>query len=160
MLNSRNPNDLTAVVKRKYDAMMALIKADPWFDTNGIDLITTSTRRDNASQDALYAQGRTKPGKIVTNVKGGDSKHNFGVAFDIVPTRHGVPIWGTKGNGLDQDPTDDNTDDLEVWERIAAHGRAAGLDWGGDWKSFKDLPHFEYTGGLTLVDLKAGMIPS
>jgi peptidoglycan L-alanyl-D-glutamate endopeptidase CwlK len=160
MLNSRNPNDLVLIVKRKFDSMMEAIRLDPWFPTNGIDLIVTSTRRDNESQDALYAQGRTKPGKVVTNAKGGTSAHNFGVAFDIVPTRHGVPIWGTKGNGLDQDPTDDNTDDLEAWERIAAHGRSVGLEWGGDWSSFKDMPHFQYMGGLSMADLRAGKVPA
>lgn len=159
MLNSRNPNDLVPIVRILYDQMMAAIHEDPWFATNGIDVLTTSTRRDNESQDALYAQGRTKPGKIVTNVKGGGSMHNYGVAFDIVPTRHGVPVWGTKGNGIDENPTDDATDDLEAWERIAAHGRAVGLEWGGDWVSFQDRPHFQYTGGLSLADLRAGKVP-
>ncbi len=159
MLNSRNPADLQPLVQGMHAAMMASIDADPWFQANGISVLTTSTKRDNESQDALYAQGRTKPGKVVTNVKGGGSMHNYGIAFDVVPTRNGIPIWGTKGNGIDEDPTDDATDDLEAWERVAGHGRAVGLEWGGDWTSFKDRPHFQYTGGLTLAQLKAGQVP-
>lgn len=159
MINSRNPSDLLPVVQAMHTSMMVRIKADPWFQQNGIDVLTTSTLRDNEAQDSLYAQGRTKPGKIVTNVKGGGSMHNYRIAFDVVPTRNGVPIWGTKGNGIDENPSDDATDDLEAWERVAAHGRAAGLEWGGDWDSFKDRPHFQYTGGLTLAQLRAGQLP-
>ena len=50
----------------------------------GVRLRFTQTLRTNKEQDDLYAQGRTKKGKIVTNAKGGQSIHNFGLAFDIV----------------------------------------------------------------------------
>ena len=42
------------------------------------------TLRTFKEQDDLYSQGRTRPGKIVTNAKGGDSYHNYGLAIDIV----------------------------------------------------------------------------
>lgn len=114
---------------------------------NGIDLLITSTYRDPAEQDALYAQGRTKPGKKVTNAKGGQSMHNYRLAYDVVPLRNGKAVWGTTG------------DDLVLWNRVGALGKAAGLEWAGDWKSFKEFPHFQWTGGLTLKELQAGERP-
>ncbi len=122
----------------------------------GIDIIITSTYRDIESQNALYAQGRTTAGKIVTNARGGYSWHNYRLAFDFVPLRYGKPVWGTSGNGLDDNPADDEKDDLELWQRVAAIGKECGLEWAGDWKSFKEFAHLQYTGGLTLADLRAG----
>ena len=110
-------------------------------EAEGIDLLVTSTYRDNASQDALYAQGRTAPGRIVTNARSGQSYHNYRCAVDVVPIRNGKAIWDVK------DP---------VWQRIGTLGKAAGLEWAGDWKRFKEFPHFQYTGGLTLAQLQKG----
>lgn len=117
---------------------------------SGIDVLITCTYRSNAEQAELYAQGRTKPGRKLTNAKPGQSKHNHTVdglpaslAFDVVPLRHGKPVWGTSGNGIDSDPTDDDRDDLELWQRVGAIGEAAGLSWAGRWTSFREFPHFE-----------------
>jgi len=71
----------------------------------GIDVIITSTLRDNESQDALYAQGRTTKGAIVTNARGGQSFHNYGVAFDFCPIVNGKCQWNDaelfkKGGGI------------------------------------------------------------
>lgn len=110
----------------------------------GIDILVTSTFRDAESQSALYAQGRTTPGKIVTNARGGQSWHNWRCAYDVVPLRNGKPVWGTTG------------EDLKLWKRVGEIGKACGLEWGGDWKQLRDLPHFQWTGGLTLADLQAG----
>lgn len=123
------------------------------------DVLITSTYRDHASQNALYAIGRSKPGRKVTNARGGQSYHNWRVAFDIVPLRNGTPIWGTKGDGIDSDPSDDKTDDLEVWQMIGAIGKSCGLEWAGDWKKFREYPHFQATGGLSLADFKIGLKP-
>ena len=124
-----------------------------------IDLLVTSTYRDLESQASLYAIGRTAPGKIVTNAKPGESLHNWRVAFDVVPLRFGKPVWGTKGNGMDDDPSDDDKDDLELWQRIGEIGKNCGLEWAGDWKAFKEFPHFQFTGGLSLKDLQFGKFP-
>lgn len=104
----------------------------------GIDLIITCTYRSAAEQDALYTQGRTTAGRIVTNARGGQSKHNnmvggypASLAFDVVPLRGGKPVWGTKG------------DDLALWQSIGQIGRMNGLEWAGDWKRFKEFPHFQ-----------------
>jgi len=135
VINSRSLNDLLPPVKSRAEKMIEGCKAV------GIDLLVTSTYRDNASQEALYAQGRTKPGKIVTNARAGQSFHNYRCAFDVVPLRHGKPVWDAK------DP---------VWQVIGQIGKQCGLEWAGDWKRFKEFPHFQYTGGLTLAKLREG----
>lgn len=154
MKNSRSLDDLNDDTKVRVQSMLARCAADPWFEANGITVIVTSTLRDYESQNALFAQGRTKPGKIVTNAKAGYSWHNFGCAVDVVPLRNGIAVWGTKGDGIDDNEADDRTDDLEVWERLAAHGEAADLEWAGRWVSFKEFAHFQYTGGLTMAQLR------
>jgi hypothetical protein len=58
--------------------------------------------------------------------------------------RHGKLVWGTGGNGIDNDPTDDDTDDLELWQRAGAIGKGIGLEWAGDWpKGKREFPHFQ-----------------
>ena len=110
----------------------------------GINVIITQGFRTIEEQNALYAQGRTKPGKIVTNARGGYSYHNFGLAFDFaVLNADGSVNW--------------NVD--EKWKRVGAIGKSLGLEWGGDWKDFKDYPHFQMTFGLSLADLRAGKRP-
>lgn len=110
----------------------------------GIYVVITQGYRSKEEQDALYAQGRIKPGKIVTNAKGGYSYHNFGLAFDFAIMKDDGNIsW--------------NVDDK--WKRVAQIGKSLGLEWGGDWKSFPDYPHFQYTFGLSLADLRAGKRP-
>jgi len=114
----------------------------------GIDLLITCTYRDREEQDRLYAQGRTAPGSKVTNAKGGQSFHNYRVAYDVVPMRNGKPVWKTAG------------EDGKLWERIGELGEAQGLEWAGRWKKFREMAHFQYTGGLTLADLQKGALPS
>lgn len=92
--------------------------------------------RTYAEQDALYAQGRTAPGNIVTKAKGGFSNHNFGLAFDIV--------------GITNGKLDYNLD----WKSLSTLGKSKGFEWGGDWK-FKDMPHFENMFGNSLKELRA-----
>ena len=101
--------------------------------TQGIIIKVTSAMRTYAEQDDIYAQGRTKPGKIVTNVKGGYSNHNFGIAFDV-----------TIFKGSD-DPEKAKTPVYEspAYKAIGAMGTDIGLAWGGNWTSIKDEPHFE-----------------
>lgn len=142
MINSRKIEDLHPKVQVKARQFLTLCEQE--FAGSGIKVQITATLRDSEYQDALYAQGRTKPGPVVTKAKGGQSLHNYGVAFDFVPVRGGVAVWGTSG------------EDGKLWRRIGEIGKSIGLEWGGDWVSFKDLPHFQYTGGLSLAAFQAG----
>jgi len=135
MINSRSLDDLLPPVKERVEKFLSSAKAA------GIDLLITSTYRDNASQNVLYEQGRTTPGKKVTNAKAGQSWHNYRCAVDVVPVVAGKPRWDVKD---------------EVWQQVGALGKAAGLEWAGDWKKFKEYPHLQYTGGLTLAQLQLG----
>ncbi|NDB70468.1 MAG: peptidase M15, partial [Methylocystaceae bacterium] len=83
MINSRKIEDLHPYVAKLCRAFVAACKKE------GIDILITSTWRDNEAQNALYAQGRTKPGKKVTNAKAGSSFHNYKLAFDFVPIVNG-----------------------------------------------------------------------
>ena len=95
--------------------------------------------RTNKEQDAFYAQGRTTAGAKVTNAKAGQSIHNYGLAVDIVLIIDGkTASWDTKADW----DGDKKADWMECVEIFKKHG----WDWGGDWKSFKDLPHFEKRG--------------
>jgi len=115
----------------------------------GIPLTVIFTRRSLETQDALYAQGRTTPGSIVTNARAGYSFHNFGLAFDVVPTELlSLPNWG--------DTPAQQAHTNVLWATVGKLGMALGLTWGGDFKSIEDRPHFEWSGGLTLAELRAG----
>ena len=129
MIASRLLSALNPIVAAKCEAHIAACKAE------GIELLITCTYRDSEMQDHLYAQGRTEPGKIVTNAKGGQSAHNYRLAYDIVPMLYGKPVWGTAGS------------DGELWQRAGQLGEAQGLEWAGRWATFKELPHFQYLGG-------------
>lgn len=134
MINSRDLSELLPPVKEKVSVFIRLCKAA------SIDLLVTSTYRDFESQNTLYAQGRTAPGKVVTNAKGGQSFHNYRCAIDVVPIVNGKCQWNDKA----------------LWDKIGQLGKQAGLEWAGDWVKFKETAHFQYTGGLTLKDLQAG----
>jgi len=148
---SRDIKDLHPDVQVLYNKFHDRCRRDPWFLKNGITVLVTCTYRSPEEQDKLYAQGRTAPGRKVTNARAGKSRHNArsadgtpaSQAFDVVPLRYGKPVWGTSGNGIDEDPTDDQKDDLEVWQRVGAHGEAVGLEWAGRWASFREFPHFQ-----------------
>ncbi len=103
----------------------------------GINLRITFGLRTFDEQSALYNKGRDENGntvdksKIVTNAKAGQSYHNYGLAFDIVEIKDGKAIW-----------SNDN------WDKIGEIGKGFGFEWGGDWTSFIDRPHFENDFGL------------
>jgi peptidoglycan L-alanyl-D-glutamate endopeptidase CwlK len=92
----------------------------------GIAIKVISGTRTYEEQNALYEQGRTQPGRVVTNARGGYSNHNFGIAFDI-----GV-FEG--GRYLDESP---------AYKAVGAIGMKLGLEWGGNWKTIQDEPHFQ-----------------
>ena len=92
----------------------------------GITIKVLSGLRTYDEQNELYAKGRTKGGNIVTNARGGFSNHNFGIAFDI-----GVFDGSTY---VPESPR---------YKAVGALGVELGLEWGGNWKTIKDEPHFQ-----------------
>jgi peptidoglycan L-alanyl-D-glutamate endopeptidase CwlK len=111
------------LTKRVTDLIEAL-------QSEGMQVEVVQGLRTFAEQDALYAQGRTKPGKIVTRAKGGQSNHNYGLAVDLCPFVNGQPQWN----------------DDAGFTRIGNEAKIRGLEWGGDWKKFPDTPHVQLPG--------------
>lgn len=108
-------------MKQKAEELTKLCKQ------NGIDILITQTLRTKAEQDALYAQGRTAPGKKVTNAKYPQSLHCWGIAFDFVPIVGGKAIWNQPA----------------LFLKVGELGESIGLEWGGRWKTIVDRPHFQ-----------------
>lgn len=103
-------------------------------------------------QNALYAQGRSRPGKIVTNAKGGSSYHNYGLAIDFCllldKDRNGTYesiSWNMKD--------DWDNDRVHDWMEMVNVFVASGWEWGGNWKTLKDNPHLQKTFGHTWREL-------
>ena len=113
----------------------------------GIDLLVTCTWRSGAEQDALYAQGRTTPGSIVTRAKAGQSRHNHtlsgrpaSLALDVVPLRLGKPVWAASD---------------AIWQDVGRIGKACGLEWAGEWKRMREFPHFEHPNAKAIAAKEA-----
>lgn len=119
----------------------------------GIYVQLSAGFRSYAEQNALYAKGRTKPGSVVTNARGGYSNHNFGLAIDYFLTdKEGkIAHWDIR--------KDMNANQVADWIEVANIAKSLGFAWGGDWKSFPDYPHLEMTGGLSTAQLRAGSRP-
>jgi peptidoglycan L-alanyl-D-glutamate endopeptidase CwlK len=94
--------------------------------------------RTYAEQNALFAQGRTKPGPKVTNARGGQSNHNFGIAWDV-----GIFVDGVyyTGKNAKQERAYDDLGALVKSKFVGV------LGWGGDWKKMKDKPHYQLVAG-------------
>ncbi|MFD0738890.1 M15 family metallopeptidase [Lysobacter koreensis] len=106
----------------------------------GIQARIISGTRSYAQQNALFRQGRYgNPGPVVTRARGGHSAHNFGIAWDI-------GIFTLRG-GYSRRARD--------YVAAARLGRAPGIEWGGDWTTFPDPPHYQLTTGLDLAAVRA-----
>ncbi len=117
--------------------------------TSGVKMLVTQTLRTFAEQDKLFAQ---KP--KVTNARGGQSIHNYGLAFDFCLVQNGKTIWDV-AKDFDGDKQPDWMEVVKVFED-------AGYTWGGKFRSISDKPHFEKTFGHTWQQLfeikKAGKL--
>jgi peptidoglycan L-alanyl-D-glutamate endopeptidase CwlK len=130
----------------------AALRATKAMADKGVLYVIFETLRSTETQIAYYAQGRLaletvndlriKAGlkpisnsenmRKITNCDGIKilSRHQGGSALDIVPmTPSGLPCWPGKQDGR--------------WRAIAEAMKTEGFEWGGDWTSFPDLPHFE-----------------
>ena len=135
MINSRKLEDLHPKVKLLCERFVASCAKQ------NIDVLITSTYRDGESQNALYAQGRTAPGKIVTKAKAGQSFHNWKCAFDFVPIVNGKAQWN----------------DTALFTKCGEIAEAVGLEWAGRWKGrMIEMAHCQFTGGLSLSDFQQG----
>jgi len=95
----------------------------------GLNPVIVSGLRSQQEQDKLYEQGRTTPGQIVTKTR--NSMHTQGLAFDIAALdENGSITWSPK--------------DTQFWDKMGTVGKSLGLTWGGDFRTFKDRPHFQY----------------
>jgi peptidoglycan L-alanyl-D-glutamate endopeptidase CwlK len=141
----KNLETLRLSVQPKFRAFMA--EAQAMAAVHGVDYFTISGRRSYAQQNALYAKGRTKPGPKVTNARGGYSNHNFGDALDNGVFKNGRYLDGSKKKA-ERDLA------LKIHRLAGDIAKKHGLEWGGDWKRFKDDPHFEFP-GLTMAQKRA-----
>lgn len=140
----RNINDLhPRLIEKVYQLIDLCAK-------NGITIGISECVRTVAEQDALYASGRTLPGNIVTNAKGSNysSMHQWGVAFDFYLK------MDVDGDGKISDDSYNNS--TKLFNKVGELGKSLGLEWGGNWKSIVDLPHFQLPDwGSTASKLKA-----
>ena len=139
MLNSRDIDRLRPDVAANCRKWLELCKEA------GLNVLVTQTVRDKEYQESLYAQGRTKPGSIVTNGK--------------VPTFHA----DTAGLAFDfcKNVKGHEYDDNAFFHKAAAIAKGLGFSWGGDWKSFPDMPHIQWDnqGAWTSKMILAGKLP-
>jgi len=135
LVNSRSLDDLHPRVKALAETFIKHC------DEAGYDILIYSTYRDIEAQNAIYAQGRTTKGSIVTNAKGGQSFHNYRVAFDWVPVCGGKARWN----------------DYLAYSKCGKIAEEVGLEWAGRWAGkLKETAHCQYTNGLSIADFQKG----
>jgi hypothetical protein len=104
----------------------------------GIELAVVESYRTHAKQNEYKVMGSK-----YTSSGAGRSKHQYGLAVDLVPIVDSVAVWDNKA----------------LWLKIGVEGEKLGLRWGGRWRKPYDPGHFEWTGGLTSVHLSHGELP-
>lgn len=129
-------NKLHPKIRKEVAALID--KAEAQLPAN-VKVRVTQGLRTIEEQNALYAQGRTKPGPVVTNAKGGKSYHNYGLAIDFVLLYSGVVSWKVNAD----------------WMKVVNVFKAAGYTWGGNFRSIKDYPHLEKSFGYSVSQLLA-----
>lgn len=146
--SERIKTELGAFDKRTEDNIMTLIpaaqrKAREFMNAvvgRSLTYKILSGTRTYAEQDALFSK-RPK----VTNAKGGESNHNFGIAWDVGIFENGKYYTGATDK--------EEQAYIELGAFIKANVR--GLEWGGDWKSFKDRPHYQLATGKSENQIRA-----
>lgn len=129
-------NDLESLHPYFRDRMLELIRI---CKAKGIELALVETYRTPTKQ-AEYR----KMGRRFTRTKAGQSKHQYGLAADVVPVVNGVPQWKN----------------YKLWRKIGPIGERLGLRWGGRWSRLYDPCHFEWTGGAIAANLARGKFPA
>ncbi|MDQ3748003.1 MAG: M15 family metallopeptidase [Acidobacteriota bacterium] len=119
-LNGQRLARVHPTLAKRSNELIALAKAE------GFELLIVQGLRTFAEQDAIYAQGRSRKGKIVTNARGGQSNHCYGASVDFLFITDGIPDWTE-----------------ELYRNLGDWTTKVGLDWGGRWRTYIDLPHCE-----------------
>ncbi len=140
-----NISGLNRKFRVKVEKFLAAL--EPVKAKHGITIEVISGLRSWSQQAALFAQGRTKPGKIVTKARPGSSWHNFGFAIDLGLFQNGIYLDAAKPKLADA-----------IYAEIAAIAEALGIEWAGRWKTFTESPHFQDRFGLTLTQARAKLI--
>lgn len=118
----------------------------------GITILITDGFRSIEEQNVIYAKGRTEEGPIVTQVQGGHSYHNYGLAIDFaLRTTKGKVVWDMKYDGNGNGKSD--------WMEVVEIAKQLGFSWGGDWDNFPDYPHLQMDFGYSIRDLRKGKQP-
>ena len=133
-------NIVTLMLKAQQGARATLKALNGGALGDGVTVKLLSGTRTYAEQNALYAQGRTKPGNKVTNAKGGQSNHNFGIAWDIGIFKGGAylgesPLYAKAGPIV-----------------LAA---TLGVEWGGNWTTIVDQPHYQLATEKSIAQVRA-----
>jgi len=107
--------------------------------SKGIELAVVETYRTVAKQNEYKGLG-----KKYTRSSGGRSKHQYGLAVDVVPVINSVPQW----------------DNVALWKKVGVVGEKLGLRWGGRWRHPYDPGHFEWGGGVSGAAMEQGRTPN
>lgn len=143
MSSSRDPESLKPEFLAKVRRWKAACTA------RGVDVLVYCYTRSPEEQADLYAQGRTRPGRIITNARPWQSAHNYGLAVDAVPMVNTKPDWSYS------DVNGDKVPDEPWWAVMVEEAKRQGMEWAGDWVTFKEFVHFQDLGGLTIKQLYA-----
>lgn len=128
-------------VQRYFTAFLE--EAQPIAEQEGLQYLAIQGCRTWDEQTRLYAQGRTAPGKKVTNSKPGSSYHNYGLAIDC----------GVFHGSVYLDVSEVKKANL-FHTKMSKIAKLHNLRWGGDFHSIVDMPHFEYNTPLTIAQLR------
>jgi peptidoglycan L-alanyl-D-glutamate endopeptidase CwlK len=137
-----------ASLNRKFrvQAEAFLAASQPIAERHKITIEVISGLRSWAQQNALYAQGRTKPGRIVTKARAGSSWHNYGLAIDL----------GLFAGGKYLDSADPRRAD-RIYAELGKLAASMGIEWAGTWTSFTETPHFQNRYGMSISQARAKM---
>jgi peptidoglycan L-alanyl-D-glutamate endopeptidase CwlK len=133
-----NLGGLNRKARAKFEAFFAA--AAPIFERHGVTFEVLSGLRSYSQQAALYAQGRTKPGEIVTKAPPGSSWHNYGLAVDLGLFKGGVYL--DKNNPRLAD---------KVYAELGVLAKSMEIEWAGYWTSFTETPHFQHRPGIASI---------
>lgn len=141
MFDPRSETNIATLLPKMQDKARQILKVGADFERNtGVHVLILSGTRTYAEQNVLFNQ-RPK----VTNARGGQSNHNFGIALDVGLFKAGKYLTGA------------NRTEERLYVAFAAQVKqhVPNIDWGGDWKSFKDQPHYEYHTGLSIAQKRS-----